>query len=396
MPGSGRTAAQRDFVVSKQVRHKNKFRDYAYMLFVGHEAEHGETLDPHEKEEASDERQIALAAVNDIAGARSLGWHTRLLVRGTIILWRFGDFNIALLAWTCTSVELRKAVPNVAGDAPGEVCNFPQPGEQGTAVKGCTEENSVFVDSFLYDDEAMETLFETNPPRLSRSYCPDVTKPKECLPLNFLSHSLDLQELGFIFSSRCLGNLMGRTICDVGSRLGPVLWGAYHLSSAKRIIGVEMNSWFCDMQRNIVKSRNMGDRITVIETDICSEQGQLQLREADVVVLHNVFEFFGDSQAVERCWTTVRECVSRKGQRLVTVPSLEEAIQKIDVAKAPNLREWVAEIPLAYPEKEVDPEQAQSAGIAGEQEGSDSDDNDDDDEDDEDEEFTSIKMYVVK
>ena len=25
------------------VRHKNKFRDYAYMLFVGHEAEHGET-----------------------------------------------------------------------------------------------------------------------------------------------------------------------------------------------------------------------------------------------------------------------------------------------------------------------------------------------------------------
>ena len=51
------------------VRHKNKFRDYAYMLFVGHEAEHGETLDPHEREEASDERQIALAAVNEIAGA---------------------------------------------------------------------------------------------------------------------------------------------------------------------------------------------------------------------------------------------------------------------------------------------------------------------------------------
>lgn len=51
------------------VRHKNKFRDYAYMLFVGHDAEHGETLDPHEKEEASDERQIALAAVNEIAGA---------------------------------------------------------------------------------------------------------------------------------------------------------------------------------------------------------------------------------------------------------------------------------------------------------------------------------------
>ena len=51
------------------VRHKNKFRDYAYMLFVGHDAEHGETMDPHEAEEASDERQVALSAVQQIAGA---------------------------------------------------------------------------------------------------------------------------------------------------------------------------------------------------------------------------------------------------------------------------------------------------------------------------------------
>ncbi len=72
------------FIVSEQVRHKNKFRDYAYMLFVGHEAEYGETLDPHEKEEVSDERQIALAAVNDIAGARSLG--TRLPLSDAEIL----------------------------------------------------------------------------------------------------------------------------------------------------------------------------------------------------------------------------------------------------------------------------------------------------------------------
>ena len=55
---------------------------------------------------------------------------------------------------------------NVAGHAPGEVCKFPQPGEEGTSVKGCTEQNSVFVDSFLYDDEAMEALFDEIPPRL--------------------------------------------------------------------------------------------------------------------------------------------------------------------------------------------------------------------------------------
>ena len=75
--------------------------------------------------------------------------------------------------------------------------------------------------------------------------------------------------------------------------------------------------------------------------------------------------------------------------------SLEEAVKKVDAAKAPSLREWVAEIPLAYPEKEVDPDQVQSADVNAEQGKSDSDDSDDDEED-EDEEFTSIKMYVVK
>ena len=31
---------------------------------------------------------------------------------------------------------------------------------------------------------------------------PDVSKPKECLPLNLLSHSMSVEELGFVFSSR--------------------------------------------------------------------------------------------------------------------------------------------------------------------------------------------------
>jgi hypothetical protein len=86
---------------------------------------------------------------------------------------------------------------------------------------GVASENSVFVDAFLYDDDAVDELCDAR--RLSRCYCPDTTRPKVCLPLNFLSHSMSVAELGFIFSSRCLGDLQGRTVCDVGSRLGPVL-----------------------------------------------------------------------------------------------------------------------------------------------------------------------------
>ena len=61
-------------------------------------------------------------------------------------------------------------------------------------------------------------------------------------------------------SAGCLGNINGRTVCDVGSRLGPVLWGGYHLSEAAKLVGVEMNSWFCDLQRKVVAKHGMSER----------------------------------------------------------------------------------------------------------------------------------------
>ena len=56
--------------------------------------------------------------------------------------------------------------------------------------------------------------------------------------------------------------------------------------------------------------------VEVVEADVCSEEGKARLRAADIVVLHNVFEFFGDAEAVGRGWAVVRECVNRKGQVL--------------------------------------------------------------------------------
>ena len=61
--------------------------------------------------------------------------------------------------------------------------------------------------------------------------------------------------------------------------------------------------------------------VEVVEADVCSEEGKARLRAADIVVLHNVFEFFGDAEAVGRGWAVVRECVSRKGQVLPLPPS---------------------------------------------------------------------------
>ena len=60
-----------------------------------------------------------------------------------------------------------------SGDAPGEACRFPA----SASLKGCTEENSVFVDDFLYDDDALEALYDADPPKLSRSYCNPPSSP---------------------------------------------------------------------------------------------------------------------------------------------------------------------------------------------------------------------------
>ena len=87
-----------------------------------------------------------------------------------------------------------------------------------------------------------------------------------------------------------------------------------------------------ELQRKTVASNSLGDRVEIVEADMCSEEGQDQLKAADVVVLHNVFEFFGDVAKVDRCWKTVRGSVSRRGQRLLAVPSLDETLGTMAVS----------------------------------------------------------------
>ena len=44
---------------------------------------------------------------------------------------------------------------------------------------------------------------------------------------------------------------------------------------------------------------------------------------------------------------------------------MEESLRPVPASAAPNLQEWVAEVPLAYPEKEVDPADAAAQGEGG-------------------------------
>jgi hypothetical protein len=82
----------------------------------------------------------------------------------------------------------------------------------------------------------------------------------------------------------------------------------------------------------------MADRVEVLEADMCSAEGKKALQDADVVVLHNVFEFFGDVAEVERCWAAVRAAVCRRGQRLLVIPSLPESLQAVPSQVRPRHR----------------------------------------------------------
>ena len=54
-----------------------------------------------------------------------------------------------------------------------------------------------------------------------------------------------------------------------------------------------MNSYFHSVQETLISKYELGDRVSVIHSDICDQQELLH--NADVVILHNVFEFFATS-----------------------------------------------------------------------------------------------------
>ena len=116
---------------------------------------------------------------------------------------------------------------------------------------------------------------------------------------------------------------------DVGSRLGPVLWMGYLFSHAKKLIGIELNKTFANLAQQIVDTNKFGERISIVN-DNALNQGDI-LKDADVVVLNNVFEWFSDQQELRNLWEFVSKAISKKGAIVVTCPSIEESLEHAGV-----------------------------------------------------------------
>ncbi|KAG8223578.1 hypothetical protein J437_LFUL003042 [Ladona fulva] len=235
--------------------------------------------------------------------------------------------------------DIRKVLPPDA-ILPSESICMPTVGESAML----DPRHTAHVDGFLYDDELVDELCDAG--KMSRNYCTDCGSHRT-KPISFISHSASRGRLLYIFTA-LLGPLNEKTILDVGSRLGAILYGAYLYSTASKIFGIELNKDLCDLQKGIVQKYGFQDRIQVLERNLVDSSELVQL--ADVVILNNVFEFFMPHEAQVHMWRFLRNTI-KSGTLLVTIPPLEESLQHMKARFAMNLdtginlEEWVRESP---------------------------------------------------
>ncbi|XP_075963393.1 uncharacterized protein LOC142967747 isoform X1 [Anarhichas minor] len=266
-----------------------------------------------------------------------------------------------LLTWIRSSDEFddflsnnqTKILQNIAEDLRGSLPLDAMLSSENTAynkMQQCSRP-TVHVDSFLYDEDQVDSLCEEG--TMSRSYCLTCGSHRTA-PLDFISHSFSISELRFLFEN-VLPDLNGRLLVDVGSRLGAVLYGGYVFSSSSQLIGLEISEEFVKLQKNILQKYKMTDRIQVLHTDVLLQNVLLQ--KADVLIMNNVFEFFMEPSEQVGAWRLIMENFRKKGSLLVSVPGLQESLNSLQQETLqPG---WVEELPVdhsVYLDQDSDPE----------------------------------------
>ncbi|XP_064401536.1 uncharacterized protein LOC135347460 [Halichondria panicea] len=226
-----------------------------------------------------------------------------------------------------------KAVLPLTALSPGEPQFIP---DEGSSSEKTT---TLHVDSFLYpEEEDIDQLCSQL--GISRSYCLHCASWRTA-PLNFISHSMSRDEVRYIFGD-LLPDLTGKTVVDVGSRLGAAVYEGFLHSKAASPVGIEKNAYFCEIQQRTVTKYNMAGRVKIVCSDVL-EQGQL-LASADVVVLNYVFEMFRTLEERARIWEFLFSTVRRRGTILITVTSIQDCWKPLPFNTQLELDSWVVEM----------------------------------------------------
>ena len=201
-------------------------------------------------------------------------------------------------------------------------------GHVGTDFADFTASNTQSVDGFLYDEDDVDELCEQG--KLARSYC-TACGCRDVKDLNFISHSLSLRELHFIFTQalprarqlRGMRDMTEGCVVDVGSRLGVVLYAACVFANAKEAVGIEINPELCKVQAETIKVFGLDGSARVVCGDVRNELALIA--SAHVVVLHNVFQFFMSKTEAADAWNKLIGALP-VDTLVVTCPAIEEQL----------------------------------------------------------------------
>lgn len=214
--------------------------------------------------------------------------------------------------------DIRQVLPQNAL-SPTETILTPTVGKNSD----CDPSTTVHVDAFLYDEEKIDEL--TDEGKMSRNYCRQCGS-HDVKPLTFITHSASVPQVKYMFQY-LMPDLRGKTVLDVGSRTGAMLYGGYLFSTSEKIIGVEIDVNFVQLQQRIIEQYNMTDRICIVHNDIMECKDIIE--NADVIFLNNVFEFFMPKDVQERIWNFLFRSIRKSGTLLVTLPSVEESLMPL-------------------------------------------------------------------
>lgn len=76
---------------------------------------------------------------------------------------------------------------------------------------------------------------------------------------------------------------------------------------------------------------------------------ELLSKDADVVIMNNVFQFFNDLPIQQQIWKFVRtETKKKSGLLLVTLPALQDQLKEAGLSANKLMKGWVKEVKLNY------------------------------------------------
>ena len=109
-----------------------------------------------------------------------------------------------------------------------------------------------------------------------------------------------------------------------------------------------MNSELCNTAMQTCLKFNMNSRIQVINAELSTKTEIL--RQTDVLILNNVFDWFAPIDIQVQLWQSIRKNV-KPGSLIVTIPSLHEALRILPNNANIDLESWVQACAPFRPER---------------------------------------------